>query len=115
VKQNQRRYQAEVFPALLFIVLAPILAIKLGGRYQAPVMLGNLALFAATLRWKCLSCGETGNLLFPRRHECEPLRRRSAGGVPQREAAGPGSFASMLVILMVLAVVIMCAYLIAGG
>jgi hypothetical protein len=115
VKQNQRRFQAEVFPALLFIVLAPMLAIKFGGRYQAVIMLGNLALFAATLRWRCLNCGETGNLLFPKRHECDPLRSRSAGSMPPPESASPGSFASMIVILMVLAVVIMCAYLMATG
>lgn len=115
MKQNQRRFQAEVFPALLFIVLAPILAIKLGSKHQALIMLGNLALFAATLRWRCLNCGESGSLLFPRRHECDPLRSQPGRNAPPPESARPGSFASMLVILMVLAVVIMCAYLVATG
>jgi hypothetical protein len=78
-------------------------------------MVGNLALFAATLRWRCLDCGERGSLLFPQRHKCDALRPRPGAGAPPPvpDTARPGSVLSWVVALMVLATVVMCAYLIA--
>ncbi len=111
VKQMPRCFQVQVFPSLLFIVLAPVLAIELGGTYETLVMLGNLALFAATLRWRCMRCGESGALLFPRLHACEPSRVRPDGSPPP-EAVQAGAPASVLVTMLVLAVVVMCAYLV---